>query len=132
MMLAFRLSMRRYRVSCMPGSHTANPTERAAWGCDERSAAPVFPDPSSGSFSTSKTFDLHRCPACPIGPEWIDLVQTWGVFGGCDSHGPLPLSGGWLDQMQWFADAHAILSRERGRYLDAVREEQRKGVKRGR
>lgn len=123
MMLAFRLLMGRYRVTCMPGSHTSRPEERRAWGCDEHAPAPVFPDPRTGSFFESDLLDLRRCPACQIGHDWIDLVTTWGVFAGQEAKGPLPLSGGWLDQMQWFADAHQVLAGERVRYLEAARKE---------
>lgn len=123
MMLAFRLTMGRYRVSCVPGSHTSSPSERTAWGCDERAPAPVFPDPRTGDFFVSKQFDTHRCPACQVGWEWMDLVSTWGIFGGQEQRGPMPLDGGWLDQMKWFADAHSILASERMRYLEARRKE---------
>lgn len=122
-MLAFRLRMGRYKVTCQPGSHTTDPASRKLWGCDERTEFPVFPDPVTGSFRESKTHDLHRCPACQVGREWGDVIDTWGVFGGGDSRGPLPVAGGWLDQTQWFADAHAILSGELAKYRDAARKE---------
>lgn len=119
--MAFRLLMGRYKVTCAPGSHSKEPSARAAWGCDSSSVAPVFPDPITGSYHESKHFDLHRCPACQVGYEWSDLISAWLVFAGEESRGPLPLAGGWLDQMQWFADAHSILARERQKYIEACR-----------
>lgn len=118
-MVAFRLSVGRYACACQPGRHTADASARAAWGCDRPADHPVFPDPLTGSFHVSATFDLRRCPADQVGPEWSSLIAAWSVFGGGDTHGPLPLAGGWLDQMQWFADAHSVLSSERSKYLEA-------------
>lgn len=121
----------RYRCTCTPGRHTDEEAARKAWGCDERSEVPVWPDPITGGFNGSKHFDLHRCPAGQVGPEWCDLIATWKRFGGADNPGPLPISGGWLDQMQWFADADDILSHERSIYLDARMKEERKKSKSG-
>lgn len=122
-MLAFRLMMGRYKVTCQPGSHTTDKESRKLWGCDERTEFPVFPDPVTGSFHKSGHHDLHRCPACQVGREWADVVNTWMVFGGGESRGPLPVSGGWMDQSQWFADVHAVLSNERAKYQEAARKE---------
>lgn len=74
-------------------------------------------DPLTGK-RESNLWDLHRCPAHHAGAEWVDVVRTWSVFGGRDDWGPLPVAGGWLDQTQWFADAHRILSAERERLID--------------
>lgn len=114
--------MGRYKVSCVPGGHTTDKAARKAWGCDAPALAPVFPDPLTGKWE-SLHFDLRRCPACQVGHEWVDLVRTWGVFGGGDNLGPMPMSGGWLDQMQWFADAHGVLSAERSKYLESRRKD---------
>lgn len=123
MRLAFRLMMGRYKVTCQPGSHAEDPSARAAWGCDAPAAAPVFPDPTTGSFHASKLFDLHRCPACQVGYEWTDFVNAWLVFAGREAYGPMPVSGGWTDQTQWFADAHGVLSVELRKLHDAHRAE---------
>jgi hypothetical protein len=80
-------------------------------------------DPLTGSYHESKHFDLRRCPAGQIGPEWNAVVDCWAVFGGRDTFGPLPVAGGWLDQTQWFADAHAALSSERSRYHEKLERE---------
>lgn len=114
--------MGRYRCTCTPGRHTDDEAARDAWGCTKRAKTPVFGDPISGGFN-GKHFDLYRCPASQVGPEWESVVATWRVFGGSDNFGPLPLAGGWLDQMQWFADAHGILANERQLYLDAKAKE---------
>jgi len=61
-------------------------------------------------------------------------VQAWSVFAGRDSFGPLPVAGGWLDQTQWFADVHAVLSGELARYREAQdkKRERERRVGRGR
>lgn len=81
-------------------------------------------DPITGSFHASKHYDLRRCPAGQVGPEWYAVVDAWSVFGGRDSFGPLPVAGGWLDQTQWFSDVHAVLSGEKARYHERERQEQ--------
>ena len=123
MILAFRLMAGRYKVTCHPGSHTTDKTARRAWGCDAPAPAPVFPDPTTGAWDKSASFDLRRCPACQVGPEWMDLVNTWLIFGSTDARGPLPISGGWLDQMQWFSDANSILTTELSKFREAARKE---------
>jgi hypothetical protein len=123
MRLAFRLLAGRYKVTCQPGSHTKDAQARRAWGCDAPTQAPVFPDPSTGAWDKSESFDLHRCPACQVGREWTDFVNTWLIFGGTESRGPLPVAGGWIDQTQWFADAHQILAVELNKYHEAARKE---------
>jgi len=122
MMVAFRLATKRYACTCRPGRHEKDPTARKAWGCDGRTETPAFADPITGSFTESSCFDLHRCPAGQIGSEWDDFLSVWSAYGSGDSRGPLPLAGGWLDQMQWFTDAHAVMAAE----LDKYREIERK------
>lgn len=51
------------------------------------------------------------------------MLTTWSVFGGRDDFGPLPVAGGWLDQTQWFADVHRVLSSERTKLLEAKQRE---------
>lgn len=126
MKLAFRLLMGRYKVTCRPGSHTTDRAARRAWGCDERAEFPVFPDPHTGSFQHSAHLDLHRCPACQVGSEWTDLVHAWAEYGAGESRGPLPVAGGWMDQTQWFADAHAILSDELSKHRRLQAEQARR------
>lgn len=123
MMVAFRLMAGRYQCTCHAGYHTEDKASRLRWGCDKPARSPVFADPITGRMDGSKNFDLYRCPAGQVGPEWDFVIATWSAFGGRDSFGPLPVAGGWLDQTQWFADAHAILSGERNLEHDRQRKE---------
>lgn len=117
-------------MSCMPGSHSKSAEARRSWGCDSKADAPVFADPTTGSFHVSRQFDLHRCPACQTDHAWLDAIATWRVFGWGDTLGPLPVAGGWMDQTQWFADLHRILAGERAKIIaEQVKEANRRNSK---
>lgn len=127
-MIAFRLMTGQYKCTCHPGRHDKridNQTRRQ-WGCEERSTAPVFSDPLTGSWTTSE-WDLHRCPAEQVDESWAYAVSVWMAYGGQDDRGPLPVAGGWMDQTVWFADADTILRSERLRYLDIKRKQAEAG-----
>ena len=77
MMVAFRLMAGRYQCTCHAGYHTEDKASRLRWGCDKPARNPVFADPITGRMDESKNFDLYRCPAGQVGPEWDFVIATW-------------------------------------------------------
>lgn len=85
----------------------------------KRHEAPLFPDPLTGEWfdrpgkpanSRPDAWDLHRCPRGQIDSSVWSLVSAWMAYrwGGM-APGPLPASGGTLDQTVHWIEGAAIL-----------------------
>jgi hypothetical protein len=102
--LALRVVAGEYPHNC--AGCNASPYWGERWGNCGRETAEV-------QYRDHKGRGVHRCPIAMADPLAVAVVQAWVEYhAGGMGRGPLPFSGGWLEQPAWVAPAFGVCAQE--------------------